>query len=88
MNIIIINLKIGLKITLFSMSRGMRVYRNGYYRRKWNQCREFESQKKKLFVFHFTLMFNGKGMNPSVLPKAVGKLKGRLVSLAWVRQLA
>ena len=43
---------------------------NGYHRRKWTRRHEFKSWTR-LTAFHIAL---GKGMNPIILPPAMGKL--------------
>ena len=46
--------------------------RDNYCYKKWNWQSEFKSSLR-LFAFHFALMPIGKGMNPPVLPPAMGK---------------
>ena len=45
---------------------------NGYRRRKWTRRHEFKSWTR-LIAFHIALIPLGKGMNPIIIPPAMGK---------------
>ena len=45
---------------------------NGYRRRKWTRWHEFKSWMR-LIAFHIALIPFGKGINPIILPPAMGK---------------
>ena len=45
---------------------------NGYHRRKWTQQHEFKSWTRMITFSHSTNTL-GKGMNPIILPPAMGK---------------
>ena len=51
---------------------GMCPWCNGYRRRKWTRRHEFKSWTR-LIAFHIALIPLGKGMNPVILPPAMGK---------------
>ena len=56
---------------------------NGYRRRKWTRV---QIQGEKDCISHCTNTL-GKGMNPIILPPAMGKYSGRLGSSDLVKQL-
>ena len=61
-----------LRYGLNSTTAGGAPWGNGYRRRKCTRRHEFKSWTR-LIAFHIALITLGKGMNPIILPPAMGK---------------